>query len=465
MTDLPQHEAIVSIMRHLHDPTYGFQKYYAWALERTLYWFPYVLAVALAWVFPINFAVHVTVFIAVLAYPVGLLMMLRALRRPPWLALLAVPILYHRGFFWGFVHFGLGVGLAFMALGLLMSPWSRYRGPQVGAICLLIAVTHVYGLLIIGTYAVGWLIAGDRKPLVRGLVWVAPAALTLVLWGVFAAQAPGYGPTEWVDFNTRLEQLPHQVLGGYVDDTEVYVLSGWLLLIVALSFGSLPITWGRLKRLSVHSRAAYLFVIANGVAYFTLPMATPTAKFIHFRHAVLAAMMLPLIIDLPLKPWLRQWGVTATAALAAYAGANAWQHLRAFNAEARDFDQILEWIPQRSHIAQLTYDSKGKLLRSHAYLHFGAYAQAEKGGVIAVSFPILFWNIPLKGRPDSGMPSTPKNMEWAPSRFSERRLGPFYDTLLVRETIEHSRRFHSYAGHHLQLSAGQWQIYRADGSP
>ena len=47
MVDLPQHEAIVSIMAQLHNRTLGFDSYYAWAPTRTLYIAPYALGAAL----------------------------------------------------------------------------------------------------------------------------------------------------------------------------------------------------------------------------------------------------------------------------------------------------------------------------------------------------------------------------------------------------------------------------------
>jgi hypothetical protein len=147
------------------------------------------------------------------------------------------------------------------------------------------------------------------------------------------------------------------------------------------------------------------------------------------------------------------------AAVAVFSQVNTWFHLTKFEREARDFNEVLALLPPRSNIVQFTYDSKGQVVRSHAYLHFGAYAQAAKGGVFAVSFPILFWNMPIKGRVDSGMPNTPKNLEWAPSRFSERRLGHFFDTILVRNKSNGVRR-QVFGGHALTLEAGHWQVFR-----
>lgn len=245
MTDLPQHEAIVSIMRHMKDPAYGFERYYDWAFERTLYVFPYFISVALSFLMPVRIALHVTVFITALSYPLGVLLTLRALRKPVWISLLALPLVYNRAFFWGFINFNLGIGIAFIALSQLIGAWSRRKGLAVAALCLLSAVTHVYGLLLLGSYAVAWFVCGERRVLVSRAIWMVPAFIALAGWGLFAANAPGYGITEWLPFDVRLKELSNSILGGYVDSSEDYILAGLVIVALALTVRTLPISWNR----------------------------------------------------------------------------------------------------------------------------------------------------------------------------------------------------------------------------
>jgi len=460
MTDLPQHEAIVSIMRHMHDPAYGFDRYYDWAFDRTLYIFPYVLAVTLSFLMPVRLALHVTVFIAALSYPVGVLLTLRSLKKPVWLSLLALPLVYNRAFFWGFINFNLGIGVAFIALSQLVGEWSRRKGFTLAGLCLLSAVTHVYGLLLLACYAVAWLVSGGRRSLFSRALWMVPAFLALAIWGLFAANAPGYGITEWVPFDVRVKEFSNSIFGGYVDKSEDYILAALLLSVCLLAIRTLPISRKCWIRLGVHGRASCLLVVANLVAYFYLPMATPTAKFIHFRHAVIAVMMLPLIVAAVELPKSRKLVFALALVPACLAAGNTWWHFLLFEREARDFDKILPLVPQRAHMVQLTYEAKGRILRSHAYLHFGAYAQAQRGGVIAVSFPILFWNIPVKARAKSDMPDTPKNLEWAPGRYSDHRMGSFYDTILVRQKGRHDAPMYLSRPYDLVAAAGSWKLYR-----
>ena len=382
MTDLPQHEAIVSIIRRFHDPAYGFNGYYGWALDRTLYVFPYALATGLAFIVPVKVALHITGMLAVVSFPLGMVVCLRALCRPLWLGLRAVPLVYHRAFFRGFITFCLRMGLAFTIPALPIGPLSRRSGWWVMALCIVSAVTHVYGLLAAFAYAVAsCLVSGGQRDLLRRLVWTIPAVMAFVGWGVVAANAPGYGMTEWLPINVRLKGQSHSILGGFADDSENAILCAWAFAIGLILIPSFPITWGRLKRWLVHTRAADLFIGANIVAYLMSPVATPTAKFIHFRHAVLAAMMALLSIDRLSTRLLTNVGSGLVAAVAVFAQVNTWFHFIKFEREAQDFNEVLALLPPRSNIVQLTYDSKGQVVRSQPYLHFGAYAQAAKGGV------------------------------------------------------------------------------------
>ncbi len=182
MVDLPQHEAIVSILRHLHDRDYGFDSYYRWAPAGTLYIAPYLAGYALSHVMSIPAAMHVVVFCSVLAYPVGIILCLRALERPAYLGLLAIPFVYNQSFFWGFVNFNLAIGLSIIALSFLIGGWSPRKAVFFALLSFVIAATHVYGLVLLGSYMVIWLLLGERKAAVRRLVALIPTALTLVLW-------------------------------------------------------------------------------------------------------------------------------------------------------------------------------------------------------------------------------------------------------------------------------------------
>lgn len=167
MVDLPQHEAVVSMMLHLRDPAWAFDSYYEWAPTRTLYLAPYLLAAALAQVMPLHRAINCIVFVSVIAYPVGVLLYLRALNRPAWVGLVALPVVYNQSFFWGFVNFNFAIGLAFITIALSVGYWTKRRALVVSLLTIVIALTHIYGLLLLTAYAALWFFSSDRREAAR----------------------------------------------------------------------------------------------------------------------------------------------------------------------------------------------------------------------------------------------------------------------------------------------------------
>ena len=458
MTDLPQHEAIVSIMRHMHDPAYGFEPYYEWALGRTLYVFPYFLALGLSFLVPLGWALRITVFVATLSYPLGVLLMLRALKKPVVLTLLALPLLYNRAFFWGFIHFNLGLGLAFIVLSELVGPWSRGKGWRVACLSLLTATTHVYGLVLLSLYALAWLMVGERRELWSRVAWLLPAAIALGVWGSLVAKAPGFGGVQWLPFRFRLREIGNSILGGYRDRSEDFILAAWLLVTLAVVWRSLPVTLGRWRRLGVHERATYILIIANLAGYFFLPLATATAKFINFRHLLMAAMLLPLAVSGRDYANGRTWAKVLPAALAAVALANAGWHLWRFDREADEFDAVLALLPQRPHIAQMTDDAGGKVMRSGPYMHFGAYGQAQRGGVLIDSFPLRFWNVPVKGRTISDVSTALTGITRPAKEPDPSEDQQSFDCFLVRQGDDQIGRWTAYRKHGFAAAMGTWQL-------
>jgi hypothetical protein len=460
MTDLPQHVAISAILSHPHDPHFGFDAYYRIALDRSPYLLPYAVAIALAPVLSLELAVRVVVFLSVLSYFAGIVLLLRHFGKPWPLVLLAVPFAYHRAFFWGFVSFDLAVGLSLVAMALFAHIRSRRGDALLGLVLIAIGLTHVYGLLLFVGYAALEVVTG-RRGAWRERVWpVALATVELLVWVVTEARAPGVGISVWPTLRERVTELPQQVLGGYADASEPLLLVVTLASFVLLTYRSIPVTLGRWRRLDPGARALWLLLVVNLVLYFVLPRATPTAKFVHFRHAVLAALLLPALAGWDGFARLRLLTGTLLVIAGVGAGLNAWDHLRLFNAEARPFERALAAIPERPRLIALTLEPHGRLMITAPYLHFGGYVQAQRGGVFSMGFPELFWNVPVALRGGSDMPPTPINLESRPWLFEARTLGVFYDTLLVRTRGRGAIRSGPDFPYELVFNEPPWQVYR-----
>ena len=464
MVDLPQHEAIVSIMRHLHDRSFGFDSYYAWAPLRTLYVAPYALAVALTRFMSLSQAVHSVVFCAVLSYPIAVLVGLRAVGRPAYLALSAIPLVYNQSFYWGFVHFNFAIGLAFLTLAVLVGTWSR--GKATAAVCLSViaTLTHVYGFILIAAYMGLWLIFGDWRKVSKRLLPLAPAAAGFVVWLVLLVRAPGAGRYNWTGIFNRWQRIPGSIAGGWRDNSDALLLGGLMLVIVALSYRSLPITRARWIRLSDQQRTTWTFIGLNLILYLGMPELPIAANKAVFRHVEMAALAVPFTLGVEDAGDGPHWARLGLLAVAAAVVVSSWYHFRRFDQEARSFDAMIEAVPERSRIAQLTYDRYGQLARAPVYMHFAAYIQARRGGLLAVSFPARFWNIPVSVRSDLTVPQVPKGFEWNPQMFGRAQLYEYFDTVVVRAPRTRPPPLPQPFPYRLQVQNGPWWLLRRCGS-
>jgi hypothetical protein len=434
LADLPQHMAIASILKHHGDPAYGFDTYYLTDWFRVPYILPYLLAVGLSYVMPLAIAMRIVVFLSIIAYPLGVLALLRASRKPLWFALLAIPLVYNRSVWWGFLNFGMGIGLALGAFACFVSP-KRTVGRDVLQAVLTIAATfcHIYGLAMIGGLVGAWIVLGGGYRDVRARPWLlAPLVAGGLLWLWRAGESRGYGAYYSPPLGKRLSELADSILGGYADRSELLVLVLFVAAWLALAWPAVPVTRAKLRALAPVERVAYVAFLGNLVAYFVLPQSTWTAKFIHFRHAFLALSLLPLTATEAAlqRATLLVRALPAIAAVAALA--NSWGHLALFSREASTFDPIVAALPPAPKLVSVVFDRNGNLMANNPYIHYAAYAQAEKGGIISMTFPDFFWNLPVVRNPSSPVPETPWGFEWTPSRYSDKKFGYFYDYALVK---------------------------------
>ena len=432
MTDLPQHLAIASILEHHGDPSFGFATHYSVDVFHTPYLLPYALMLAFGKLMPLTAAMHVVVFLSVIAYPVGVLLLLRAAGKPSWLALLALPLVYNRALFWGFINFNLSIGLAIAAFAFAIDPRrSRLRTAVQVVLVAASILSHIYGLAmligLVGLYAV----CGGYRVL-RERVWsLVPIVVGVALWAWTSRESHGYGETIVPGLGQRIRELPSSILGGYQDASEGFVLLVLVAAVLALTVHTIPVTRARLRAATPVERTCWGFFVANLLLYFVLPQATWTAKFIHFRHAFLALALLPVAATATFTR-MRMLRFALPAIAAGVTVLSTWGHLALFDQEAGRFGEVVDALPMNPKVVSLVFDVDGGIMATHPYMHFAAYAQAEKGGLISFTFPDVFWNLPVIRNPRSPAPHTPEGFEWNPRLYNERAFGHYYDYALVR---------------------------------
>ena len=460
MTDLPQHLAVASILLNHDDPRFGFAAFYEPAWGRSLYLLPYLGALALAPLFSLEAGMRAVVVVSLASLPIGVWALLRALRKPEWLALLVLPLVYNRAFFWGFVNFQLALGLSLLALAVLVRPPRGVASEiALAVLCALIVFTHPYGLLILAGILCLWLLLGERRALLRHALGLSPLVLGMLAWGLQAGSSAG---APWFEFEPLLERLDdfeESVLGGYRDASEAWLLIGFLIAWALLAARAFPVSRGRWRALAHPERVLWAFAGANLLLFAVVPANTSIVGEVHMRHAVIAMAVLPALAARDAGRKHARFAKLALALLALVTIANTWVHLVRFDREAQGFDAVVERIPFGARLVALTWDANGAVMRTKPYWHFGAYAQARRGGLFAQSFPRMFWNLPVRMREDARIPASPPVLFAKPYLFDYESFGFFYDTVLVRSGETKGRDHFPAFRYELSFETGPWQLW------
>ncbi|HEX4352273.1 MAG TPA: hypothetical protein VHZ95_05150, partial [Polyangiales bacterium] len=130
--DLPQHLAAIRVLHSYGDPHFAFARYFELDRFGTQYLAYYLLADALAYVVDLELGSRLIVIACVVATPYALRFLLRALKRPEWLALFALPLTYNAHLILGFINFLMAIPLALFGLGIMVR--QRETPTRAGAI-------------------------------------------------------------------------------------------------------------------------------------------------------------------------------------------------------------------------------------------------------------------------------------------------------------------------------------------
>lgn len=282
----------------------------------------------------------------------------------------------------------------------------------------------------------------------------------MCIWAILIAGAGGPSGVRWPSFGVRCAKLAESIAGGWRGDSELFGLLLAAAAVVMFFRKSIPVTLSRWKSLSVHGRIVRELIAVNLLLYFSMPELGLAAMKVSFRHAQLAAMALPLALTPDATNLACNWARLGLCLLGAYVIGVSWLHFERFDAEARSFDVIAEMVPRGSRVAQLTYDRQGRVAKVPAYVHFAAYIQAEKGGLVAVSFPERFWNVPIKSKTVTSSPHVPKDLEWDPLLFGKSQLSRHFDYVIVRAPRNREPRLPEPFPYQLQLRNGPWRLLR-----
>jgi hypothetical protein len=459
MIDLPQHAAQLSIWRHLHDPAYGF------AGQFELFWsepylLGYLLAMALTPIVSVATAVKIVLSVYIVGFPWSMEQLLAQAGGDRRWALMGFPLAFGYAFGWGFFPY-----LAAMPLALLLVAMAfRYaRCPSwptalvLAAMGCLLYVAHLL-VLGIGTAAAGLVILARSIPAVgvrRALLRLAPLAVpwpAVVAWMCWmrAHYAQTRSATVWAIGLERPAWFP-SVLLGQAGDLEAGLMA--ILLVAAIALA---------RPRPSRDPARWLPAVVLLALYLAAPLVAFGTFYVYPRFAVFAFVFALAAFDAP-----RDAARARLSGLLLLGGALIWLAVlgvrhRAFDEEARTFDAVMQRMEPNRRAVALTFDPTSRWVKGVPYLHFLAWYQVEKGGVLGFSFA-SFSGMMARYRPGAEPPMT-AGLEWYPGRFSWERDGGF-DYYVVRAPVDIGPELARGAAAPLRLEvrSGPWWLFHKLG--
>ena len=436
MMQLPQFEAMSRILWGLKDPVLGFSSYYRIDPTRGLSVLPLLLWGALGELLSWSIATRIMACLSAVLAPLGLCAVLRALDKPVLLALLGLPMMYGCSFYLGLVPSSISVGLAlFVIAGMVRRVAQGDGGRAIFFISCLLPLTHPFGVVIALTFAVCLSItATNSREVIRTLALpLLPVIIGAILWVFCAVRADGVAGYDYPSLLVRLFWAPQQLIGGFVGQGEAWLLTAQFTIWIWLSRSGWPWCSARRDQLSHTVAASWLFWVLCVLGYVALPSSTSSTFAIHSRVGSLACLWLPVLVSVGS---IRSAGARSAWLLFALGLGTGWYtstHLAQFAAEAAPLRNVLAHVRARPKMIWLTYDHQGHVARSNSYVYAAAYAQAEHGGALALSFVDYGWTVPLRRRDDSSQPKPVYGSEWDPALlYAQPALFLlFYDTVLV----------------------------------
>ncbi|HEX8794294.1 MAG TPA: hypothetical protein VF765_25295 [Polyangiaceae bacterium] len=365
MGDLPMHEALVSLMRHMGDAAWEPAGVYRLNLgppNQLFHW----LAWALSFALPTDLACKIVVAAAVVATPAAALRLARYVGTTPWAALLVAPLALGFAFRWGLVGNVLAPAVLLSSLptldALATAPTAR-RAAEAAGVTVLAYVAHESALMALaiaaGVLAVwrGSTLARDKGTLV--MLRLAPlataAALAVFFWALdrriktpailAVADTFGAGPIQ------RLADAPRVLLGP----TEP-VASYGAFAMYALAVAAFTVVGWRARAAEPADPMRRRFVVIGALwaaLYLAMPLAFSGATLLYQRFLPMAFALLVVVLAPPASATMRPLLPLLAAATSI---ASLFLVLPRFGSADRDFrdlDAVLAQIAPCSAIAQL----------------------------------------------------------------------------------------------------------------
>ncbi len=481
--DLPQHLFLVHVLSHLDDPSLPYKDIYVARPGLTYLTFYYSVK-ALASAVGVETAMRLWLTLVLGSIPLSLLVLLRALGRSKWLALLACPLVYTDNFYWGLISFLSSLPLTFLLMAFFVRslevPVTERRRHAAalglsGLSLVLLQLTHGAGIIFPALALPVLLLTtpSDWTRRVRACLALVPGVALFLAWllsGVtrgrklgapgeaWTASGPLFDSANWVFHppQAKAGQLVELLANGfwdYADRYAVYALAAAAALaaVLGLIFRQ-PVTKGPVAR----ARPALMLLLALACFLF-LPQDIKGYMYqVYPRYAQVAALLAVAVLPFPFGPSYKAF-VPVAAAVALYSGVNLAILFHRFDVEAGNFELLVKDLPPKAKIMHLVTDWGSRHATHAVYLHYAALAALRVDGVPSFSLA-TDPSFPVGYREKAQPPASP--WEWRPTEASWEQAR-WYDVYLSRDNLTPDAVFRGHAQElDLAARADRWRLYR-----
>ena len=495
-TDLPQHAAAISSLRHWFDPAFRVQEHFTLALSQTQYLLYYVLGALLA--FPFGTAERanlVLLSLIAIGFPYSLRSLLRALEFDERLALFGVTLFWSQTLLIGFFNYLAAMPMLLYALALAVrlarAPTRRLQ-IELGLLSLALFYMHLSAFLFFAPAAGFALLMVDpdaapaadvlhandernRQSLsnraitflrskLPGFWWTLPsiaaALLFLLKSPVVRPETVGWSQpmnTQFEEIEKALKDLPDALLNIWQGPQDEWCLMALLVAAALLAWPGVREAEppGLVRRRSL----AALWLSWAALLYFAFPVSIGWLWQLNERYALVFALLAPLLLR-PARGLRSALPLLLVAGTGLFAAGNAAGEFRLFEREVSHFDQVIEQTEPGKHLLSMIFEQNSRVARFSPFLHYGSYYRARKGGVASFSFAELPQS-PLRYIPGMGPPPKPAGWEWHALDYNNAREGPYYDYWLVHGYVDPLARLNLATGPKWKLKVrdGEWALY------
>jgi hypothetical protein len=457
MIDMPQHAAQIVALREIWAGNEAFTELF------NVNWFtPYLLGYMLLYagslVMPVAVASQLIVSLSLIAIPLLTGTLLRTAGADERWKWLAIPGAFSFAFYWGFLSFLVAVpfGLLFLIQGIRFAdaPTVR-RGVAVAVASLALFFCHIivlgFASMTVLAYIVGAHYRDWKALALRALPYTAPIPV-IALWMIVTYNNEARvssDPVVFGPFIPRIFALLEQPAGRDA-------FAPLICLLVTGSIMLLPWLMG-----STFSRRPqrWLPFLLGLAVFMTAPHYVLSTAYFYQRLGVFLVPLWLLLWDPPAAEVRRpDWLAMPVVLL--------WMFLNigrfaAFARETEAFDRILAQMEPGRRVASLVVDKGSPLFALPVYMHFPAWYQAKKHGIVDFNFA-EFYSQMARYKPDAA-PRISETATWYPQLFEwQANGGASYDYFLIKANADVSEHIFKDKRDAVQLvgRVDWWWLYR-----